>query len=185
MKIVVFSMPDGQVRYLRPAPGARLARSITLADGTKIEAEAPRPVDEFFRGWPVAGVEVEWAESEEEFVARIAAKDVQPEATEVRIVDDGELPQDRTFRDGWALREGRVVHDMKRCRAIWREKLRAERVPKLAALDVEFMRADERGDAAKKAQIAARKQALRDAPADPRIESAQTPDELKQITLPE
>lgn len=183
-KIVVF-MRDGGLSYLRPAPGARLARSITLADGRKIEAETPQPVDAFLRAWPIAGATVEWAESEEEFVARIAAKDVPPDATGVRIVDDSELPQDRTFRGGWTLRDGRVAHDMERCREIWREKLRAERAPKLAALDVEFMRADERGDAAKKTEIAARKQALRDAPNDPRIEAAKTPEELKQIELPE
>lgn len=181
--IVVYTRGDGGLSCLRPAPGARLARSITLKDGTVIEAEAPRPVDTFVRAWPVEGASVEWAESEDEFVARIAAKDVPADAT-VCIIDDADLPQDREFRDAWTLREGRVAHDMEKCREIWRNKLRAERAPKLAALDVEYMRADERGDAAAKAEIMARKQALRDAPADPRIDAAQTVEQLKQITLP-
>ena len=52
---------------------------------------------------------------------------------------------------------------------------------KLAALDVEYQHADERGDVAEKARIAAKKQALRDVTADPAIEAAQTPEALKAV----
>jgi len=44
---------------------------------------------------------------------------------------------------------------------------------------VAFMRAVEAGDTAKQAEIAAKKQALRDATDDPVITAAQTPEELK------
>jgi hypothetical protein len=49
-----------------------------------------------------------------------------------------------------------------KAKAIKLDALRAERAPKLAALDVAFMRAVEQGDTAAQASIAAEKQALRD-----------------------
>ena len=49
-----------------------------------------------------------------------------------------------------------------KAKAIKLDQLRAERAPKLAALDLAFMRAVERGDHLEQASIAAEKQALRD-----------------------
>lgn len=94
------------------------------------------------------------------------------------------VPADRTFRNAWKAEGGAIVHDMVKCRAIHRDVLRAKRQPLMAALDVEYMRADEAGDTAKKAEIAAKKQALRDVTKDPVIDAARTPEELKAI-MPE
>jgi len=69
--------------------------------------------------------------------------------------------------------------NMTKAREIKRDMIRAERKPLLEKLDVEYMRAQEVGDTDKIAEIAAKKQALRDATADPVIDDAQTPDELK------
>lgn len=52
--------------------------------------------------------------------------------------------------------------NINKAKAITLDRLRAERAPKLAALDVAFMRAVEQGDTAAQASIAAEKQALRD-----------------------
>ncbi len=49
-----------------------------------------------------------------------------------------------------------------KAKAIKLDLIRAERAPKLAALDLAFMRAVERGDTDEQASIAAEKQALRD-----------------------
>lgn len=49
-----------------------------------------------------------------------------------------------------------------KAKAIKLDQLRAERAPKLAALDLAFMRAVERGDLLEQSSIAAQKQALRD-----------------------
>jgi hypothetical protein len=49
-----------------------------------------------------------------------------------------------------------------KAKAIKLDLLRAERAPKLAALDLAFMRAVERGDLLEQASIAVQKQALRD-----------------------
>lgn len=74
-----------------------------------------------------------------------------------------------------------ITVDMGIARDIWRNKIRAERAKRFQELDVAYQRADEEGNAAKKADIAEKKQALRDAPADPAIEAAATPEELKAI----
>jgi hypothetical protein len=74
-----------------------------------------------------------------------------------------------------------ITVDMAKAREIQRGRIRAARQPLLAALDVEFMRAVEAGDAARQAEVAAQKQALRDAPAHPDIEAAETPEALKAV----
>lgn len=76
-----------------------------------------------------------------------------------------------------------IVINMTKAREIKREQIRAQRVPMLADLDVQFMRAVEAGDSAEQARIAAEKQRLRDAPDDPQIEAAQTPQELAALEL--
>ena len=71
--------------------------------------------------------------------------------------------------------------NMEIARDIWRDKIRAARVPALAALDIEYQRADETNNSTLKSDIAQRKQVLRDAPADPRISAAMTPEDLLAI----
>lgn len=66
--------------------------------------------------------------------------------------------------------------DMDKAKAVWRDKIRAAR--DFRALDVAFQRAVETGVDLK--TIATAKQALRDAPADPRIDAATTLDDLKK-----
>lgn len=118
----------------------------------------------------------EWAETEDDFLARIQEKSVPATASDIRIHED--IPNDRTFRNAWRTD---LTVDMEKARDIWRDRIRAARAPLLAALDVEYQRADEAGDAAAKADVVARKQALRDATADPAIEVATTPDHLKAV----
>ena len=72
-----------------------------------------------------------------------------------------------------------ITVDMTKAREIKRDMIRAERKPLLEKLDVEYMRAQEAGDTTRQQEIAAKKQALRDATVDPVIDAANTPDELK------
>lgn len=74
-----------------------------------------------------------------------------------------------------------IVVNMDKAREIKKDMIRAERNPKLADLDVQFMRAVETGDTALQTEIATKKQALRDATDDPAIANASTPDELKAV----
>jgi hypothetical protein len=172
MKKIIYTRPDGGISVVHPTEGARLALGVLLADDTVLTSETPVPVDRFLRRWPVAGATVEWAETEDEFVARIAKKDVPAEAINVQIVDDTVVPADRTFRDAWRQNGAAIEHDMEKCRAIHRQRIREARAPILAALDIEQLRGRD---------VLDRKQALRDAPADPRIAAASSVEQLKAV----
>lgn len=91
------------------------------------------------------------------------------------------VPTDRTFRGAWQFNGSAVEVDMDAAKAIHKDNLRAERAPRLADLDVQYMKALEAGSGA--ADIAAQKQTLRDITSDARIASATTPDELKALNL--
>ncbi len=104
---------------------------------------------------------------------KIGAKSINPE--------DFTIPLERVFRDAWVANDatGVVDVDMSKAREIWRSKIRNARVAELAKLDADFIRALETG--ADTSAIIAKKQALRDAPSDPGIDAAQTPEELKLV----
>ena len=67
--------------------------------------------------------------------------------------------------------------DMAKAREIHKANIREARIPKLTELDVQFQRALETG--ASTTDIVAKKQALRDAPANSSITSANSEAELK------
>ena len=67
--------------------------------------------------------------------------------------------------------------DMAKAREIHKTNIRAARASKLAELDIEFQKALETG--ASTTDIVAKKQALRDAPADSGIAAASDADALK------
>ena len=67
--------------------------------------------------------------------------------------------------------------DMAKAREIHKTNIRLARAPKLAELDIEFQKALETG--ASTTDIVAKKQALRDAPADSGIAAASNTDALK------
>jgi hypothetical protein len=98
-----------------------------------------------------------------------------------RIVADADIPAERDYRNAWTDTGAGVGHDMPRARALHRDKLRRDREPKLAELDVEYQRADEREDRAEKRRIALAKQALRDITDDPRIDAATTIEALRAL----
>ena len=99
-------------------------------------------------------------------------------------VEDYTMPAERTFREAWSEPpEGSTLIgvDMEKARNVWRDKIRYFRKPELEKLDATFMQALEAGDTDTQSTVAAQKKALRDAPADPAIEAATTPDELKLV----
>lgn len=79
----------------------------------------------------------------------VLQKDIPTDATNVQILDETEIPQDRLFRNAWRCPDKQIVHDMNECRTLYRQKLQDQ----------------------KKSTN------------DPRINQAQTPEELKQLNL--
>ena len=68
---------------------------------------------------------------------------------------------------------------MAKAKELHKDKIRLAREEKFKELDVEFQRAIETNDTSTQASVAAKKQALRDAPADSAISSASDTDALK------
>jgi hypothetical protein len=74
--------------------------------------------------------------------------------------------------------------NMNKARNIWKDKLRADRKPLLETLDVQYIRALERGQTELIQKIVKKKEFLRDITEDPRIENAENTDDLKEVTIP-
>ena len=108
-----------------------------------------------------------------------------PESERLKVISfhaimDKDIPADRTYRNAWTW-TGKIEHDMTKARNIHRDHMRQVRAPKLAALDVAYLRAEEAGNTPLKEKIAAQKQALRDVLAIHAIESAATVEQLKTV----
>jgi hypothetical protein len=72
-----------------------------------------------------------------------------------------------------------IIVNPDKAKAIWKDKWREARKPLLASLDIEFMKAVESADAERQAEIASRKQALRDVTSTPI--DGNTPEEIKAV----
>ena len=124
-------------------------------------------------------------ETEDEFLARIAAKDV-PDGVPFRIMDASvvdEVSTGRAFRNAWedVTPEKVIDINMGGAQTIHMDAIRRARKPKLAALDLQYMRAQETGDTATMTAVVAEKQTLRDLPATFDLSGASTPDQLAAL----
>ena len=92
---------------------------------------------------------------------------------------------DRTFRNAWKHDRGgrKPKHDMPKAREIHRVYLRKARMAEFCRLDNDYRIADEAGDTKARKEIGALRQKFRDVTEDPRIEAAQTVEELKALRL--
>ena len=72
-----------------------------------------------------------------------------------------------------------IIVNPNKAKAIWKDKWREARKPLLASLDIEFMKAVEAADTEKQAEIALKKQALRDVTQTEIV--GNTPEEIKAV----
>ena len=91
------------------------------------------------------------------------------------------LPEGRLWRPAWDIVDGALLIGLEKARDHFRMLLRLARVPRLAALDVAYMQAQEHGDAGKLAEVSAQKQRLRDLTKLPDIDAAQTVGDLESV----
>ena len=96
-------------------------------------------------------------------------KDV-PSGLDYFIVEDSDIPKNTFFSQAWKIVDGKIEMDITKAREVHRENIRIARQEKLAELDIEFQRALE--SSSDTSTIVAKKQALRDAPADSAIDAA-------------
>lgn len=97
---------------------------------------------------------------------------------EPMVIDDSELPSQKYIRS-WYIGNGQININMETARDTLRGGLRMWRTKFLSDLDVAFQRALETG--ADTTEIVSQKQYYRDVTSDPRIEDAQTTDDLDAI----
>ena len=68
-----------------------------------------------------------------------------------------------------------------KAKELQKERFRQVRKPLLDALDIEYQRADEAGDASKKTEVATKKQALRDVTNNTALNDATTEAEVRAV----
>lgn len=203
MKTIIYTRPDGGLSVCSPAEGARLAKWLTLESGDVLISLAdgvfvvPQPhvadsqlgevladkispirADQFLRGWPVVGVTAEWAETEGDFLQRVSAKSIPPDATDVQIVEDSAIPTDRTFRNAWKAGSGKVEHDIGKCKSLAHDRRREMREAEFKPHDDVIIKQIPGTDAAKaeaaRAAIRAKYEDVQDS-----IDAARSVDEIK------
>lgn len=101
-----------------------------------------------------------------------------------RVVAESDLP-DREYRDAWTDTGAAIGHDMGKAREMKRAFVRHARATAIVKLDGEWMKATGQDNKRAAADAEAKRQQWRDAPADPRIDAAQTIEELKAVQLTE
>ena len=64
----------------------------------------------------------------------VIAKDV-PAGANYQVVDESDIPSDRFFRDAWTVGNGKVEHDLAKCKEIGHKHRRAKRAEEFEPLD--------------------------------------------------
>lgn len=77
-----------------------------------------------------------------------------------------------------------ITINMNNAKLIWQNKLREDRKPLLETLDVQYIRALERGETESIQKIVKKKEFLRDITDDPRFDNASNTDDLREIVIP-
>jgi len=106
-----------------------------------------------------------------------------PEGTPYEIIEAADIPSDRIFRDAWSKNGTTIDVDMPKARLIHMDRIRKVRDEELDKTDQELLRAIEDGEDI--VPIKDRRQKLRDIPQDFDLETAATPEELKELWPPE
>ena len=113
-------------------------------------------------------------------IEKVFDKDVPEQyKSTAKIVEDSEILTDRTFRDAWELKNGKIIENIEKAKEIHKEKLREERKPLLEEQDVLYMKALENGNDTK--EIVNEKQRLRDI--TKQVDLCKTIAEIKKVEI--
>ena len=171
--------PEVVTVAINRADGGMTVKRIIRTEFWPLEDDDDFPVPSFHRDVTPEFIEAELAKRPWMFANNLGWE-IVPED----YIDEN---TEQTYRNAWKHTPGQKKpgHDMIKAKEIHRANLRIERMAELDRLDTAYMLADERGDVAGKQAIAAEKAKFRDVTADPRIEAAQTVEELLPLTLKE
>lgn len=191
-KRIVWTDDNGIVRRLTPSPESM--KALTNAGGMLDPAHiwkqttaytkagmSPASARRLAEGYAKGGL----TESEALDLTRAChfARHHYSEGTNVTVVEAADLPYWGSFgRFAWR-QDGATapIVDMARARPIKTDQIRVERDKRFAALDINYIRADEAGNVVEKQRIAILKQKLRDLPAtvQPDLAAITTPEALE------
>jgi len=146
------------------------------------------------RGWRAAG-DGTWVRASSdanciEYLARVAQRRLELDNITMtgwrRLADDEHrmFERDREYRDAMEDAGGRIGHNMPKARELHRSRLRHINGDRFLRLDREWVNASASGNAAEARDVENKRKALRDMVDDPRIEAAQTLDDLKAVMPP-
>jgi hypothetical protein len=107
----------------------------------------------------------------------LALKDV-PEGTPYEIVEEADIPSDRTFRGAWVANGDAVDIDLDKAKAIGHDIRRTKREAEFAPFDAIIMKQIP-GNSATEAEEARQQIRFKYALIQDVIEAAETPDEIK------
>lgn len=124
---------------------------------------------------------IDEADLAEDFILQRALNLLPPDAINPQVITPAEVPGDRNFREAWEHGGSQVSVNMDKARNIHMDRIRVARDAKLAALDVDTMKAVGKGDNVARDAVESQKQALRDIPQTLDLTVAKTPEELKAI----
>jgi hypothetical protein len=110
-------------------------------------------------------------------IEELATKDLNN--TSNYIVKDSIDDIDLEYSDAYTLSDNVLSIDFDKFKEIHKNKWREARKPLLSSLDIEFMKAVELADSEKQAEIASKKQALRDVTKTEIV--GNTPEEIKSV----
>lgn len=108
----------------------------------------------------------------------LAMKDI-PEGAEYKIVDESEIPADRTFRGAWDY--DTLKEDVDKSKEIWKDKLRADREKLFSSNDVKLQNAIADGDEVSKSEAIAERNRLRNV--TDLVTNCKTIDEIKAVNV--
>lgn len=192
---IVFQHPDGSIELTVPAEPVRGVyhvggESITVdALGRGRSAISAREIARLDALVAAGQAIFEPAETKAEYLQRIhdrtkaAVPHLSGAAWTGTIPASAHDQADRYFRDAWAWTTAQPVIDvdMTKARETHRERLRELRAPRFEPLERAQRTALVNGDTSQAQQLETNLQALRDVTADPAIDAAQTPDQLKAV----
>jgi hypothetical protein len=169
---------------------AEMVMEARMAGKPRLAGWIPDPVQGTWHRAPTdANIEAEVRDLERYWSSRVNA-DGTPHADAVTVVSWRRIEtaervmfqHDRTYRNALVMDGDKIAHDMPKARECHRNHLRRLRSHELPELDAQWMRATGQGKAKEAADIEARRQQWRDAPADPRIDAAQSIEALKSLS---
>jgi len=182
---VAVTVSDGEVYRLAIQTELR-APSRPKGDGWTFDEKRAiwtNPVGDAYVEYFIARNERQWGRRKDSRTGEQSGGVAVMSWRRLTLAEWSQFDADRPYRNALRDVEGKIEYDIEAARECHRNVLRLGRAVRLPELDILWMRAIASGDAERAKELEAERQKWRDAPIDPRIDAAQSVEELKKITV--